>query len=168
MAGRRNDQAAKEWLRVGARLPSAVGTTSNETISHETIQLKGIPPRGQVHASLGTRDLILNTERFHKRDQHKHEQHSTPCSKGLEHDPPDGLGCRMKCPKNAVGNPWVGMGPSCRSANRITGDLAADRMQPNVKQELWPEGRYCCHLDELDASRACTKVCESIRPRFDF
>ena len=80
-------------LRVDSRLPSAGGTPSEETISHETIQSKVIPPRGQVHASRGTRDRILNTERFHKRDPKKRDHYRTPGSKGVAHDLPDALGC---------------------------------------------------------------------------
>ena len=73
-------------MRVGARLPSAVGTTSEETISHEMYESEMIPPRGQVHISRGKRKLILNTERFHKRATVKREQERTPGSKGVERD----------------------------------------------------------------------------------
>ena len=51
-----------------------------------------IPPRGQVYTSRGMRELILNTERFHKRDPQKRDQYRTPGSKGVAHDLPDALG----------------------------------------------------------------------------
>ena len=134
-------------LRVDSRLPSAVGTTISVTESHAQNTTPMIPPRCPVQFATWTK--TLNTERFHKRDQQKREQHSTPYSEGLEHDPPDGLGCRMKFPKNAVGTLLVGMGPSCRSANRITGDLAAV-IELIPKEEPEPAGCYCHRIGRSD------------------
>ena len=121
---------------------------SEETISHETIQLKVIPPRGQVHASLGTRELILNTERFHKRDPQKRGQYSTPGSKGLEHDRPVGLGCRMKCPNNGVGTQEVSMNLSVTWAHRTLDDLSAVRMNETVEPLLAQQTGIVTGLDE--------------------
>ena len=143
-------------MRVDSRLPSAVGTTISVTESHAQNTIPMIPPRCPVHSSRCRGSPTLNTERFHKREREKLGHYGTPGRRAVERDTLSMIGCRMKCPKNAVGTLLVGMGPSCRSANRITGDLAADRMQPNVMQELWPEGRYCCHLGELDGSRRQT------------
>ena len=136
-------------MRVGARLPSAVGTTSEETISHEMYESEMIPPRGQVHISRGKRKLILNTERFHKRATVKREQERTPDSKGVERDTLSIIGCRMKCPNSGVGTQEVSMNLSVTWAHRTLGDLSSGRTKRSVMNALRPVGRYCAHLNEM-------------------
>ena len=136
-------------MRVSCGLTQGYHLQSGRLESGQNLTISTFPRRsGPASRYCSSWTKTINTERFHKRVRLKREQHSTPCSKGLEHDPPDGLGCRMKCPKNAVGNPWVGMDPSCACNNPIAAEIAAVRMNAKIRGPLAQQTGIVTGLDE--------------------
>ena len=91
-----------------------------------------IPPRSQVI----NWDVIVNTERFHKREREKRGHYGTPGIRDVERDTLSIIGGRMRCPNNGVGTQEVSMNLSVTWAHRTLGDLSAVRMNETVEPLL--------------------------------
>ena len=94
-----------------------------EDLSRKDV-FKMIPPRSQVI----NWDVIVNTERFHKREREKRGHYGTPGIRDVERDTLSIIGGRMRCPNNGVGTQEVSMNLSVTWAHRTLDDLSAVRM----------------------------------------